>query len=230
MPRIMTRDFTNSLSLSGTGSRVRATVIPNLNLGTTFALWFKARSLAGNGVIVENSIGTSARLVVFHLGNILTAGFFNGTAYTSKASTTLEAGRWYCSVFTWDGTNTQLYIDGVQQVATTPTPQSSGTPNFTIGARGDNTVPFGGNVGQCAIWNRALSSDEASAFFISGTIPMSGLVGRYELNEGSGTMANDTSGSANNGTISNGTWSTDVPLKLRPASTGRVAASGRVSA
>lgn len=38
------------------------------------------------------------------------------------------------------------------------------------------------------------------------TAPTNGLVGYWNFDEGSGTVANDTSGNGNNGTINGATW------------------------
>ena len=54
--------------------------------------------------------------------------------------------------------------------------------------------------------NTSPASNEATAVVPSGPLP--GLVGAWGFDEGSGTTTADKSGSGNNGTLSNATWST----------------------
>lgn len=220
MPRIIPRDFVNSLRFGGS-TVVRATTVSGLDTGCTFAAWFTTSSTDANPRnIVENSLATDKRLVMMRNGATIRAGFFNGTAYTTKSSVDILPNRWYSSIFTWDGTATQLYINSVAQVGT-QTPAASAGGTFAIGARGDATTQtWIGNIARVMIFNRAITADEATAFYSAGTVP-SGLVRRYDLNEGTGTTATDTSGTGVNGTITSGTWSTDVPMKLRTEASGR---------
>ena len=55
---------------------------------------------------------------------------------------------------------------------------------------------------------RALTDTEVGDLYQSDQVPTDGLVAQYLLDEGSGTVAFDTSGGDNNGTIHGATWST----------------------
>jgi hypothetical protein len=69
--------------------------------------------------------------------------------------------------------------------------------------------------GTYSIWAKAYDNAGASASSPTATITVtggggtpSGLVGAYSLNEGTGTVAGNTSGSGPSGTITNATWTT----------------------
>lgn len=219
--RVVPRDFSSTLYLTG---GITASTIAGLNTACTFSAWFNTNTLASAGrTIVENSINGSNRLTMMMDAGIVRAGYYNGTAYTSKASGMLNKDTWYHGVFTWNGTDAALYINGISQAATTPSPSSSVGGALGIGRRGDAaTQLFQGSLAEVCLWNRALSTAEVEALYYTGAIPSSGLVGKYLLNEGSGATALDTSGLGNNGTITGGTYTSYAPLKTRAAVSERV--------
>lgn len=215
-------DMTASLIfVGGTSSRVRATTVPNLHLGCTFAAWVNSNVApttgTSNSQIIENSLGTNSRLTLMRANSTINAGYYNGTAYTAKSSTPITPGRWYLAVFTWDGSATQLYMNGVAQVGTSQ-PFSGVGGALSIGARAfDNTESWIGKITKPRVWNRALTAAEVGTFYTTGVPPASGLVRNYEFNEASGSTVAD-SASGDTGTITGCTWSNDVPYKSRVAS------------
>lgn len=221
--RIVPRNFSSTLSLPGSSSGITATTITGLNSASTFSAWFNTSTVAATGrTIIENSTSANTRLTLMMDAGIVRAGYYNGAAYTSKASEKLQPGTWYHAVFAWNGAVATLYINNISQSATSPAPSASAGGALGIGRRGDAaTQAFLGHLAEACIWNRTLSAAEISALYYAGTIPSSGLVCKYLLNEGSGTTAIDTSGSGNNGTIVGGTYTSYAPLKTRSAASAR---------
>ena len=89
--------------------------------------------------------------------------------------------------------------------------------NFHIGAWTDFISPFGGDVDEVSLYNKVLSSEEFATLYGSDGNPVnagdprtiSGLVGYYRLEEGTGTSTADSSSTGNNGTLVNGVaWAT----------------------
>ena len=75
-----------------------------------------------------------------------------------------------------------------------------------IGSR-DRASWFLGAIAKVRIWQRILTDDEIRAMYEDdAATPRNDLVAEFLLNEGSGTVAHDSSGNANHGTISGGTW------------------------
>lgn len=215
--RVAARDMKASLKLSGSGG-VAATTIAGLNTGCTFSAWVKTQDTSNTSAksIVENSLSTNQRIVLCAIGAVITAGFYNGTAYTFKNSLSIAPNVWIHCIFTWSGTVATLTVNGVDQSLTTIQPQSSLGGALGIGRRGDSASSvWNGQLSEVGIWNRVLTDTERSNLYVSGTFPSSGLVGKYILDEGAGSIAYDTSSSVNNGTITNGSFLSDTPTKLR---------------
>jgi hypothetical protein len=143
-------------------------------------------------------------------------GFY--IAYGNGGGNSVNTGtrvtnQWSHIVETFDGIDTiEMWWNGV----------SMGTKNV-----GTNTIPASGNpliiggpsiwgsylrglVDQAAIYDTKLSNSEISSNFASGPTPYSGLIGKWIFNEGSGTIAHDSSGFGNDGTLTGGaTWATN---------------------
>jgi hypothetical protein len=109
---------------------------------------------------------------------------------------------WYHIVGVGDAANGQtlLYVNGVQIGAThtfTPGAVTNRTGFFTLGN------PAGTNYSGCLdgvrLYNRALTAAEVSQRYASDTLITSGLVLRWDFDEGSGTAVADTSGNGNAG-------------------------------
>ena len=83
----------------------------------------------------------------------------------------------------------------------------AGSAPLRIGTQ-DGKSYFQGGIAALRIWNRALTNTEVSDLYQSDQVPPDGLVAQYLLDEGSGTVAFDTSGGNNNGTIHGATWKT----------------------
>ncbi|HIA37023.1 MAG TPA: hypothetical protein EYN89_09930, partial [Flavobacteriales bacterium] len=134
--------------------------------------------------------------------------------------TTFE-NSWHHITATYDGSNQYLYIDGVL----------AGTGSVSGGnvAFGGNSQPiyhaiashsypgnynetFDGKIDEFTIWDIALDSTQIQTYMnCPPTGNEAGLVGYWNLEEGSGSTAVDQTLNGNDGTIDGATWSTDVP-------------------
>lgn len=106
--------------------------------------------------------GTSGGTPYFQVGN--------GTANSSATSGGLAIydGQWHYLVGTYDGTNLEFYIDGVNVGSNTSTAISYGTQVFYIGYNGWNTVD--GVIDSVSVYSRALSADEVLSNYQAGNI------------------------------------------------------------
>ena len=112
----------------------------------------------------------------------------------------------------------KMYVDGIGvNISTEHTLSSSivSSANAVIGAFLDNSSPkevFDGKIDEVRIWNDARSANEIAD---NMNCPLNGdeenLVGYWDLEEGTGTTAEDKAGDAD-GTMSNATWSTDAGM------------------
>lgn len=138
----------------------------------------------------------------------------NGSYYSALLSSTSISTGWHHIIGTCDGRYVNLYIDGVLVKSTdTGAYKNIGytnNNNLCIGTEAGNTVAtnsqnFVGTIGATRIYNRALSPTEVYNNY-QGNVTRSGLVGEWLLNANSGTVAKDTSGNGNDGTLNGGQW------------------------
>jgi hypothetical protein len=100
----------------------------------------------------------------------------NNLQGTGPKSSTITTGQWYYLVFTWDGSVTKFYTNGVQTDSVNYSHGAGArSGNMNIGASVSGTTYFfNGNISNACIYNRSLSSDEVSNTFKA-------LRGRYGL-------------------------------------------------
>jgi hypothetical protein len=202
------------------GSFSSSTAIAGLSAGFTFGCWFKITTINAVCRIITNGEAASSAIATMGIngasGNsALRAGYYNGTSYVgTRSSSMLSPGQWYHGVYTFDGTNGNIYINGVLDNVT-GTNQPSGSNNSSLRI-GDGTSGLRGNVSKAVVYNRAVTAAEVASIY-AGNIPTSGLQANYPFNEGAGTIAYDTSGNGNNGTITSPTWTRETPSKTRKA-------------
>ncbi|NLX80336.1 MAG: LamG domain-containing protein [Proteiniphilum sp.] len=121
----------------------------------------------------------------------------------------LVDGNWHHIVFTYDkdaGENNQrFYIDGVLRNQKTTT----GTFDTTTNPLSLVTSSFKGGFRDARIYNRQLTDNEVVDLF-EGKSVTDGLVGHWEMNEGTGNIAYDSSPNNNNGVIVGALWKEDI--------------------
>lgn len=206
-------------------------------LGTTpgpfsVAAWIKPSAIQGGGfgrIFDDNSVYSffaqnagSGQLV----GQVTCSG---GTTQTAALGINIF-NSWHRVVMTFDGISTDypiLYLDGAQ--VGTHTQSATGTINGLggsyIGNRSLGDRAFWGGISQVLVYNRVLSPTEVLSD-LKGNYSTNGLVGWWNLTEGAGTTAYDTSGNGNNGTITAGTYTSDVPSKARQLVGGNLVYNG----
>ena len=100
-------------------------------------------------------------------GTNISAGFYNGTWYTTSTGYTLPTNTWAQVTGTYDGANLKLYINGGLQVstATTATATWANDGGIFLMKRWDNPDYFGGSLAIVRIYSRALSVGEINRNF-----------------------------------------------------------------
>jgi len=143
-----------------------------------------------------------------------------GWTWTSDGMN-LTADTWYWFGFTYANGEVKIYINGNLQ-ATVPATGTIGDSDngayneLWVGDRhGDVTLnhALNGSVDELHIWNVVLTEQEIQDYMnCPPTGNESGLVGYWNFEEGTGTIAGDLTSNGNDGTLIGGvTWSTDVP-------------------
>lgn len=91
-----------------------------------------------------------------HLGN------GNAWAFTTDSSNTVVvANRWYHTAWTWNGSSSIIYVNGISDASYSHSAASSGTGNIILGQYTfDNSYAWSGRIGSAKIYNRSLSASE----------------------------------------------------------------------
>ena len=221
----------SALVFDGTDDYV---IIPDndtLDMGTnpfTIGAWIKTNAF-GTTQEIYSKVGVPGDIYRYgYLLNVDASGAIQFSIHTSViyggvGSMNVADGKWHYVIGTTDRTSfTRIFIDGMLDSLNSSGhvgPYDGGgsidDPNFaTIGqVRGyDGTLsyPFLGSIDEVRVWSRALSASEISAYYNTtwkNYLENESLEGEWLLDEGAGTLATDTSGNWNNGTLTNGpTW------------------------
>ena len=220
-------DNTETRSLAYNGSTTYQEFYPIEPTRLTVSVWFKATGVPSlNDIYGGVIIGSSPQhYISYGMGyrwttnTVLIFQTSNGEIISANA----PANKIVNAVYTYDGTNAKLYIDGVlaSTVAYTTDPQyfGSGNRNLVLGRWGHPGYEryFNGNIYQASIYNRALSASEIlqnynakrKKFYPEENIVSDGLVLHIDPSKntsypGTGNTIYDLSGFGNTGTLTNG--------------------------
>ena len=220
-------DNTENRSLVYNGSTTYQEFYPIEPNRLTVSVWFKATGVPSLNDIYGGTILASGPQHFISFGmlyrwttnTVLFVQSQNGEIISANA----PANKIVNAVYTYDGTNTRLYIDGVlaSTVAYTTDPQypGSGNRNLVLGRWGHPGYEryFNGNIYQASIYNRALSASEIlqnynakrKKFYPDENIVTNGLVLHIDPSKntsypGTGNTIYDLSGFGNTGTLTNG--------------------------
>ena len=137
----------------------------------------------------------------------------NRTTRTSRRNLLNSTGSWYHAVGTYNKTTGQqrLYVNG--ELVNTVTHPAGNTvvpltfySDMRIGHSRVNVGYFNGAIDDVRLYNLPLTDQEIHTLYNAFT---GDLQAHYTLDEGSGTIANDSSGNGNHGSINGGaTWTT----------------------
>jgi hypothetical protein len=195
---------------SSASSYVTAPALPAFP-ALTIELWFKWAD-SGGDIEFLTSMGDANYEIQLGQGN-------NGLRFIPVPGVLIDTapgvftpGQWTHLACVYDPANNngQIYINGVAQTVyndggpwTAPlaTPAS---PLF-LGRRTDGSYLYNGAMDEVRIWSAARTAGEIQANYLqelSG--PQTNLVAYYKFDEGSGTVASDSSGNGLNGTLVNG--------------------------
>jgi len=146
-----------------------------------------------------------------------------GGGYSVTSPNILPIRIWSFISAVYDGTQFLIYENGNSSPAATLTKNLTTSANVTFRlGQGIYGVPnpFSGLLDDLMVFNVGLTGAQHKSLFYSGNYPTASLTDRFKMNDGSGTTVVDSVTSANNGSFQGSpapTWSTNVPLKSRPA-------------
>jgi hypothetical protein len=163
-------------------------------------------------------------------GDVLAADFEEGAGGTTpglnhpiQGVTPVGTGTWHHAAATYDGGTWRLYLDGLleNELFVGQPPQANSIQHAALATAlnsgGTASGWLDGALDEVRVWSHARTQNEISDAInerITATQP--GLVGRWALNEGVGTVAHASAGTAVDGTIlgTSWTWTDGAPFDL----------------
>lgn len=236
-PTWTTGKYGRAVSFNGTSQYI------TLGVGTVGAKVNGATSITMSAWINPTAYPTSRARVVSFVQNTLTGGTIalNGATgnleiggrsvtsdtFQSVISSVIPQNRWthVVGILNFSTDTISIYINGTF-VSTTPVTfvsntyvhQVFGANQDMVGAISGPNEFFSGKIDDVRVYNRQLSAAQVAALYQSGQttrkqVSNQGLVGYWSLNEGTGLIANDSSGNGNKGTTTPSTAPTWVAGK-----------------
>ncbi|MDC0231057.1 LamG domain-containing protein [Aureispira] len=188
---------------------------------TTLMGWFKSTSNGLPSIYYEGIFGFRdyPDCCGNYFGTISWTGYSNPTLalfynnLTSNFALTPNDSTWYHLTLRYGGGIFSTYLNGVLMNSVSSPQMTTQMLDLLIGNNIENgNHYFKGNIDDISLWSDSLSVQEINQYM---NCPPTGneadLVGYWNFEEGSGTIAYDQTTNGNNGTISGATYSNDVP-------------------
>lgn len=203
---------TKAVRFDGTNDYINGGTILTSLTSLTWSAWIFPESVSSSRTFISKQGANYLRLY-YSGGQAKIHALLKNCNPAPMGTTVIQSNQWYHVAVTYDGNaggKNTVYVNGnqdAQQDACGNLSLISG--NFYLGSYDSTSNYFSGIIDDVRTYNRALTATEVATLYNNGnsTIPTSsdsGLVLAWQLNEGSGTTAGDTSASATNGTLTNG--------------------------
>ena len=188
-----------------------ATVYSNANLnftsGSTFTISFWANyTTDSEATLIKGTNATKEYGIQGGSSNVSLVRQDSGVLASATDSNLLNNWAQYTVVY--DAGTITFYQDGVSSGSGSGSLAGASSTDLTIGNHPDGTDGLDGMLAELVIWNQAHSAADI-ADYVDGTLDasdLSGLVGHWAMDEGSGTTAYDSSGNSLNAVISGADW------------------------
>lgn len=210
-------NFPADAALNGTSTGVlTATQAVNVDSSFTASVW--AKPTADNGIALAQG-GTYGSGFILYPGPsgwefCMETGDSSGYSYNCAVGGADSLGVWSHVTGTYNSTTQvmTLYIGGQPVATTTHTPVNAYTGKFLVGEqlyRGAYASQFTGSLSNIELWGQALTQGQVATQAGSpGYVPAT--TGQWELNDGTGSTAADSSGSGHPAALGGGTtWTWD---------------------
>ena len=183
--------------------------VGSINLGNTFTLsaWVNLNGFANS----QNTVfGGGNGIYGIYIPNSTSIYFNFGSGYAIFIVPSLLTSTWYNIVFTRNGANGEVFVNGISQGTTTALGANNFTVNF-LGCENQGVFTnyyFNGNLDEASFYDSKLSASDISTLYNGGTpttLP-GGAIAHYKMGEDATFLTNwtvpDNVGS-NDGTSAN---------------------------
>ena len=179
---LQTGKISKAYLYNGSDSYIEVDNSTSLNLGgdkLTLSAWVKLNTVSGYRMIASKPYASTSHAspwfsYTLHAnGNKLRMVISTNVSSNQSINSvnTLTTGMWYHVVGVYDGSEMKLYINGIKDSATksiTGNLNQYNTP-LRIGTNGGFSEDFDGLIDQIGIWNRALTDQEITELYNSGS-------------------------------------------------------------
>ncbi len=244
LPVVIDTEARSSLSFDGVDDYVDLNTNLNNELNGTQALWLDVeftmisfKNPTSNAIIRGGAGGVNNIYLYARqdggLGYSVSTDGTNATIETTTSYGNVRIGSPTRVSLVYDGSLVSVYSKGqliAQQVKTGNI--ALGTANFILGSRTAGSHWANTYIKSLRIWNKVPTLQEIKNLHFANIVPRDtsdNLLIDYKLNEGAGTIAYDSSGNGNDGTITGATWSAAVPSKAREVIGGNLVKNGDFS-
>jgi hypothetical protein len=204
-----------ALSFDGSSQHVDIGAPSDLELYDSFTLsaWVRnTSSVGGRDFVLSKDTSTGSR--GFGIGDENNKFYLEvngGQQILNTGPDISNTAGWHHITVTKSGMSWTAYVDGASIgniTITNPTPNSGAHWYISGRQYGGFFNGYQGQIDDVRIYNRALSGAEVATLYGVGQTTHTnsttlGLVGHWTLDEGSGSVANDSSGQGNTGTLNN---------------------------
>lgn len=234
MARTAIQNANASLYMDGSAGYFTIPITPSPT-GFSFGLWIKTGKRTAASTSIFASSNSAAFTDGFYLGRGNGRGDIEFIGYntTNPVNPPLRTGNvsdsvWaHVAVTYLPSGSCSIYLNGALASTVTATNTiSTGTATIYVGRR-SYAATFAGLNANNLVWHNTTTpwtAQQVSDLY-NGTVP-TGATAVYPLSEGAGSIAYDTSGNGNDGTITSGTWTRDTPTKTRKAVGGNMVFNG----
>lgn len=228
MPRVAIQDMKSSLSFNGTSTKIVSPAnIQTSTTAFTFATWINLQSATSFREIANTYNGTGGFRIETTADNKYAFNVYNGAASSSFAPSAAvqRLNTWQHLIFTLNSGVVTIYINFVSVATASGRVMTTNANALSIGSTVAGGQYITANMKQTFFIDGYALTGTDIANLATGTAP-SNATFLYELNEGAGTVAYDSSGNGNNGTITSGTYVLDTPTKKRKQVNGNLVYNG----
>lgn len=212
-----------TLDFDGTGEYVETAYDADLN-PTNFTLeaWVKVEGGAGiyRSVMTSRQINNTGGYMIY-VGDDNQWQFWTGnntnSGWNTQNSGIAASSEWTHLACSYDGTNKNIYINGVLAISSVESYAPNTTRPLRIGAGTTETTPnyyFPGKIDEVRVWSDVRTQAEIQANMHKELVGNeANLEAYYQMSNGSGTSLTDNSTNSNTGTLTNSpTWKTSGAL------------------
>jgi len=230
-PSLMFAD-PEAVILSGGTASLGVNNLPANNAVQSISLWVKLTSNTGTQNMIAITDGSSSGIQVGVRGGGLAAWSWGGGILISTTLPT--TGVWHHVGYTWDGTNNQLYLDGVAATSTTTAHQVATPTQAMLGTYDGTSELLSGALDDVRVYSRTLSSTEVTTLSGGGTT--STIAGTHTFGDAfsatgtftisAGTVKGSSALTVGGSWLNSGTFSGTGTVTLTGTTAGNLVVSG----